>query len=141
MSSYPYALDDDTTIVRVDDNITEIGGTAINQLREAVFAIEKALGANIAGSLTSLADRFNVAHDANGHIKASELISIGLATLPITNSQVASNAGIQESKLSLDYSTSDLHTGLLANEALITSLTDFANEIFADLILHITGST
>lgn len=139
-SPFPFNYDDDTTIFRVDDNVTEIGGTAINQLRDAVFAVERSLGREFSGNLSDLASFLSVSFNENGHIRASELTSVGLATLPIVNSQVASNAGIEESKLDLDYSTSDLHTGVLNNSALIASLVTFANQIFSDLILHITGS-
>lgn len=141
MTVYPDDIDSDQEINRIDDNLTEIGQETINQLRDAVFAIESELGTNPAGSAGSLAARLAVSLNDSGSIKASALSSIGLVTLPITNSQVGSNAGISESKLDLYYSTSDLHTLIIANSSLLSSLTTFANKIFADLNLHITGAT
>lgn len=140
MTVYPYAIDSDSDIVHVSDNLTEIGGEAINQLREAIFAIEQELGIQPAGSAGSVANRFNVALNSDGSIRASALASIGLVTLPITNNQIADNAGIQEHKLTLDYRTSDLHTLISSNAALISALVTFSNEIFSDLNGHIAGA-
>lgn len=141
MTVYPFALDSDEDLIRVDDNITEIGGEAINQLRDAMFAVESELGIQPAGSAGSVANRLSQSLNPDGSIKASALTSIGLVTLPIADGQVASNAGIKEYKLDLDYATSDLHTLILSNTALISSLTSFSNEIFSDLNAHIAGAT
>lgn len=108
MSNYPNALDDDTTLPVVNDNIDQIGGDAINALRDAVMQIELALGLNISGSLPSLAARLGVFINPDGTPNASVLTSLGLVTLPITNNQIADNASIPESKLLLDYRTQDL---------------------------------
>jgi hypothetical protein len=140
MSSYPTAFDQDVDIVRVDDNITEIGGNAINQLRAAVFAIERALGLTPGGTVTSVANRLNISINPDGTIKDSALQSVGLATLPITGNEIA-DGSVGEEKLSLDYSTLDLHTAILTTSSLLTSLTTFANSIFTDLNLHIAGAT
>jgi hypothetical protein len=140
MSVYPFELDDDTTLPRVDDNITETGQEAINALRDAVFNVQETLGIEPQGSVTTVANRLDAALNADGTIKASALTSIGLVTLPITNNQVGSNAGIEESKLSLVHSTTDLYTLILANSALTNSLNIFANTIFTDFNLHITGA-
>src|ERR1700677_3894322 len=51
MSNYPYDLDDDTDLPRVENNITQIGGEAINALRSAVFNIEEAIGTGAPGGL------------------------------------------------------------------------------------------
>lgn len=108
MSNYPTSLDDDTTLPIVNDNLTEIGGDAINALRDAVFNIEQALGTGIAGTTPSLAARLGVFINPDGGPKSSVLTSLGLVTLPITNGQIADNAGVPESKLHLDYRTQDL---------------------------------
>lgn len=139
MTTYPSKIDDDSTIVRVDDNLSEIGGHVINQIRSAVFAIEKELGITPSGTLSSVSDRLNVSLNPNGTIKSSALVSVGLATLPITNNHVASNAGILESKLTLDFSTSDLHSLLQTNKSNITSLVSFASTLESDLLTHIAG--
>lgn len=107
-SQYPNALDDDRQLIRVDDNIVEIGGDAINGLRSAVFNIEQTLGVNPQGTAADMAARLNQSLNPDGTIKASALSTIGLVTLPITNSMVANNAGILESKLDLNYSTKNL---------------------------------
>lgn len=129
-SVYPGALDTDVQIPRIDDNITEIGGEAINGLRSAIFNIQEALGLNPQGTTADLATRLNVSINPDGSLKASALAAIGLVTLPITNSQIASNAGIEESKLDLDYSTVALRT-------LIANLEVFANAINTNLLQDI----
>lgn len=140
MSIYPLGIDSDATIARVDDDISEIGVEVINQNRAATFAIENELGIQPAGSAGSVASRLNVSLNPDGTIKASALTSIGLATLPVVDNQVAFNAGIKEYKLALDFSTSNLHTLILSNTALLNSLTSFTNTIFSDLNSHITGA-
>src|SRR5271154_5825025 len=108
MSNYPTAYDDDSTLPPVNNNIDQIGGDAINALRDAVFNIEMALGTNIAGSTPNLADRLGVFINPDGTPNASIIYALGLVTLPISNSMIAPAAGIQESKLMLDYPTQDL---------------------------------
>ena len=141
MSVYPFELDDDTTLPRVDDNITETGQEAINALRDSVFNVEETLGIEPNGSAGTVASRLDASLNADGTIKASALASIGLVTLPITNNQVGTNAGIEESKLSLIHSTTDLYTLIVAANALINSVNSLAVTTFADLNLHISGAT
>lgn len=140
MTIYPNAIDNDSTIIRVDDNITETGGDAINQTRSAIFAVEKALGINPQGSKASLAERFDVSFNPNGTLKASALTSVGLASLPITDNQIADAAGIQEHKLALDYSTSDLFTLITSNTTLLNSVNAYLTSVASDLNAHIGGS-
>lgn len=139
MSIYPTAYDDDTTIIRVEDQITELGGEAILGLRSAVFSIEQTLGLIPQGSASSLASRLNISLNSDGTIKASALTSVGLATLPITNSQVALGAGIKEQKLALDFSTSNLHSLIISNYALLQALQAFSTTTSSDLSTHIGG--
>ena len=108
MSNYPNAYDDDTTLQPINDNIDQIGGEAINDLRDAVLNIEMALGLNIAGTVPTLADRLGVFINPDGTPNASVIYGLGLVTLPITNIQIAEAAGIDESKLLLDYPTANL---------------------------------
>lgn len=140
MSTYPSALDSDATIQRVDDNLSEIGTQVINQIRDALFAVEKSLGINPFGSASDVTTRLNVFSNPDGSVKASALTAIGLVTLPITDIQVANNAAIKEIKLALDFSTSDLHTEIAANTALLTSLNTFAGITASNLTAHITGA-
>lgn len=108
MSNFPENYDDDTTLPVVNDNLTEIGGSAINALRDAVFNIETNIGLGAAGTTSSIATRLGILINQDGTPNPSALTSLGLVTLPITNSQIIDNAGIPESKLYLDYRTQDL---------------------------------
>lgn len=139
MTVYPFAIDSDSDIIRVDDNVTEVGGQAINQLRDAVFALEEEIGITPSGSRATLAERIDVSLNQDGSIKSSALTSVGLAALPIDNSDVGTGAGIDEFKLNLDHSTSDLFTLISSNSALLTSLNSFATNTRSDLDTHIGG--
>jgi hypothetical protein len=108
MSTYPTAIDNDVTLPPVNNNLTQVGEEAINSLRDAVFNIETALGTNIAGTSPSLAARLGVAILPDGGLNPSVLTALRLVTLPIYNCQIAATAGIQESKLDLDYPTANL---------------------------------
>lgn len=141
MSIYPNGIDSDASIIRIDDQISELGGEAINQLRDAVFAIEGELGIGLRGSMNSFAERVNVSLNSNGTIKASALTAVGLVTLPITDNQVASNAGIKEYKLALNHSTSDLYTLITSNATLLNSLITFTDNISSDFTNHLKGAT
>lgn len=140
MSNFPSVLDSDVELPRVDDNLTEIGSEAINALRDATFSIEKTLGINPQGSAGTVSTRFDLAHNADGSIKASALTSIGLVTLPITDNQVAVNAGIKEYKLSLNHSTSDLYTLIIGNSSLVNSVSAFSVIVNGNLLSHIAGA-
>lgn len=139
MTVYPFAIDSDATIPRVDDNLTEIAGDAINSLRDAVFALQRELGLDPSGAETSVTDRLDVSLNKNGTIKASALTSVGLATLPIVDNQVATSAGIKEYKLALDYSTSNLYSLIVANQLLLNSTVASLSESSSDLYTHIGG--
>ena len=139
-TKYPEALDDDISLPRVDDNLTEIGGEAINAVRDAIFAIEEELGINPAGSKDDVSERLNVSLNPDGTIKNSALESIGLVTLPIIDSHVANNAGIKEQKLELHYHTDDLNTRLLVASALTESVDNLAKKNFSNLLSHIGGA-
>lgn len=126
MSNFPNSLDTDVELPIVNDNIVEIGGDAINALRDAIFAIEQNIGfgvgsASAAGSTSSLTTRLGISINPDGTIKASALTGLGLVTLPITNVQISATAAIAESKLSLDHKTQDLFN-------LITGLTGDVND-------------
>ena len=109
MSNYPNAFDDDSTLPAVNDNIDQIGGDAINALRDAVMQIEMTLGINVQGTTPNLATRLLTLINLDGSPNIATFTSLGLVTLPIFNFQVADNAGIVESKLTLDYPTQTLY--------------------------------
>ncbi len=138
---FPFALDDDSTIQRIDDNLSAIGVDVINAMRSAIFAVENTVGIQANGSKNSIADRLNVSLDSNGSIKASALTSIGLVSLPITNIQVGSNAGIAESKLSLTHSTTDLYSLIQINSTLLASISAFQIATSANFTGHVAGAT
>lgn len=137
-SNYPDSLDTDAQIPRIDDNITEIGGEAINSLRDAVFAIEKALGIDPQGNSTDLVSRLSTSIDNAGNLKASALSAAGLVTLPIYNNQIAANAGIEESKLDLNYSTASLKTTLDSLSVLVNSINSILTNQIGNLGSHVS---
>lgn len=139
MTVYPFELDSDVNIISINDNINELGGEAIQQLRAAMFAVQAELGIKPSGSVTSVSARLDKSLNPDGSIKTSALTSIGLVTLPITDNHISNSAGIKEYKLSLDYSTSDLNTLIVSNTALLNSLNSFVNSIDSDLSTHIGG--
>jgi len=108
MSKFPVDYDDDSTLPMVNDNITEVGGEAINSIRDAIFNIESDIGLSAAGSCGSISSRLGISLQEDGNIKPSAITSLGLVTLPIYDNQIASNAQIAESKLNLDHKTQDL---------------------------------
>ena len=114
MTVYPQAIDDDRSILRIDDNLSELGTAAINQLRSAVFAIEKELGTTPSGSRSSLDSRISVSLNEDGTLKTEAIVAAGLIALPIVDSYIANNAGIKEFKLDLDVGTLDLQAQISA---------------------------
>lgn len=111
MSNFPTDLDDDTTLPVVNNNITEIGGEAINALRDAVFNIEQNIGLNAQGSALSISDRLGISFLPDGTLKPSVIAGLGFisAATGIYNADVNPNAMIAESKLKLDHRTADLY--------------------------------
>lgn len=138
-SSYPGEFDSDVEIPRVDNNITEIGGDAINSLRDAVFIIERTIGLNPQGNRPSLVDRVNRSLDDNGDIKSSALSTAGLVTLPIANIHIGNNAGIKESKLDLDHSTASLNGRITSVATDIDALQTTFNTSSGQNVNHFLG--
>lgn len=141
MSNYPTSIDNDASIPSVNDNITEIGAEAINALKEAVINIESELGIGLSGSVADLATRLDVALNPDGTINSSVLISAGLVTLPITNSQISATAQIDESKLNLNYPTSTLNTSIALAEAHAQSALGWINLNSNKISSHIDGTS
>ena len=73
MTLYPNDFDTDLELPRVDDNVTEIGGIAIDALRDAMFAVQGVLGINPQGSVGNIASFLAVSFDASGHILPAAL--------------------------------------------------------------------
>ena len=134
MTNYPNSIDNDLTISRIEDNITEIGGDAINALRDAIITVEYILGVNPQGSVSDLVTRLAVSLNDDGTLKTSAL------TVPtITNSMVAAGAGIVESKLSLDVPTATLNANILASDLTISTITSVLNSAIAEFSKHLYG--
>lgn len=108
MSKFPSDYDDDTDLPAVNDNLNDIGGEAINALRDFAFNLEQNIGLTAAGTTGSLSARLDVSLFPNGDIKPSAIAGLGLVTLPITDGQISPTAQIIESKLRLDHRTADL---------------------------------
>ncbi len=135
-SKYPNSIDTDVELPRVDE-LTEIGLETLNTLRDCVFNIEETLGTNPHGSVADLATRLNISINLDGTLKASALSTVGLVTLPITNSQIGTGAGIEESKLDLDYSTVYLKTQIDALDVFLTSVNNKVIVDIAHMLQHI----
>ena len=136
-SKYPGQLDDDSVLIRVDDNITEIGGDAINGLRSAVYQIQETLGIDPQGSVADVVTRLDESLESDGSIKAAALAAAGLVTLPITNSQMASNAAVEESKLDLNYGTTQLKTWIDELRVYYYALNDVVSADVANMTQHV----
>lgn len=139
MSNFPSELDNDSNIPAINSNITEIGDITINALRDAVFNIEATLGINPQGSVNSVANRLNVSLNPDGSINSSALTSLGLVTLPITNSQIAPAAGIPESKLTLDFSTINLNNKINFLSDQVANANNFISVTGSKLQPHLDG--
>ena len=141
MSNYPGALDTDLEIPPIEDGLTEISAASINNLRDAILAIQSAVGTDPQGTSSTLAARINKSLDGNGNIKASALEAVGLVAAPVDNSDVATNAAIEESKLDLDFSTSTLNTGIQQNSTLITAQNTASALINSNFTKHVAATS
>lgn len=139
MSNFPFSLDDDGSLPRVDANITTIGPDAINALRSAVFAIESDIGIGAAGSTQSIAQRLSTSLDPVGNIFPSVLIGL-LSIVQITDAQVSPTAAIQESKLDLSYSTLSLYNLYITLKTSVDILNGFLSLTGVKLEPHIDGT-
>lgn len=137
---YPTQLDSDSELPRVDGNVTEVGEDAINSARSAIFSIEGEVGIGGRGTLSSIADRIAVSLNNDGTIKTSSLLGIGLVALPITNSQISATAGVVESKLALNYSTTSLYNLYTALQSVVDTLSSFLSLTGIKLQPHIDGT-
>ena len=129
-SKYPNKLDTSLEIPAVRDNIVEVGSDVLNSLRSAIFNIERTLGINPQGATgNSVASRINTSLDGNGNILKEALDKAGLLSGPITNSDVSKAAGIDESKLRLEYPTTLLQDEISQIMLQIKTITDTLEEL------------
>lgn len=139
MSKFPTRIDDDTDLPPVNDNLTETGAAAVNATRDAIFNIENEIGIGASGTMGSVAARLAVSIQPDGYIKSSILTTLGLVTLPITNDQIAENAGIPESKLHLNFRTQDLYNYTRSFVQNVNSVSSWIALTGIKLEPHITG--
>lgn len=140
MSNFPNKIDDDVTLPPVNNNLTEIGGEAINSLRDAVFNIEEEIGIGASGTAGSIANRLGIVLQPDGYIKPSMLNALGFVTLPIYDGYIADNAEIQEHKLKLDHHTQELYNYFLALSGDINKALGWINGTGVKLLPHIEGT-
>ena len=138
MSNYPTKIDTDLELPLVIDGVTENASSLINGIREAVVAIETALGINPQGSENDLSTRVANALNSDGTIKSSALPST-LVDLPLSNSQIGASAGIVESKLDLDVGTQVLQNQVSSNDVDIANLQQSLAALLTRYGLHIGG--
>lgn len=140
MSRYPDQIDNDESLPRVFDSVSETGAEAYNALKEAILAVQRALGSDPQGSVADLVTRISASLNDDGTLKASALLAAGLLALPIDNDQVASNAAIEESKLDLDVATITLQNRIIDNDIDIGALQTAVATLLANFASHITGA-
>ena len=140
-SKFPGAIDDDSVILSVFDNLTDIGADVINSLKDATINVENNIGVGAQGNLSSIAARLGVSIDVNGAIKPSALTGLGLIALPIVDGYISPTANIQESKLKLDHKTQDLYNSLLLNTTNINIALSWIQLSGVKLEPHLIGNT
>lgn len=135
-SKYPNELDTSIEIPAVRDSSLS---NSINGLRSAVFQIERVLGINPQGSSgNTVASRLNKVIDNDGNLKKTALINVGLLSGPISNHDVAENAGISEKKLNLDYSTQLLHSEIARIEKELNLITGQISTLISKISSHLS---
>ena len=139
MSNFPNSFDDDSTLYRVDDNITQLGGVAIDQLRSVAFAVEQEMGLGGSGTVGSVAARLGVSLNPDGTIIPSAMIAAGALVGQVNNAAVAPTAAIVESKLALTYSTQSLYNNIMSLNGSIDSALSLLSNLNTDFIKHLAG--
>jgi hypothetical protein len=122
MSKYPNKIDSSVEIPIVRNNITEISADIINKLRDAILNIERAVGVNPQGELSSLSSRISTSIDSQGNIKPSAISNLNIISGKVSNSDVSESARIDESKINLNFSTQYLQTQISIVRSLIDNL-------------------
>jgi len=140
MTNFPTNLDTDIEIPSVDNNLSEIGADVINACRSAIFAIEQYIGLTGNGTLADISSRIDVSIDVDGTIRPAAVTALGLVTLPITNVQVSATAAIDESKLALNFTTTDLNNFIDLLKLRVLALENFYNNTGYKLADHLTGA-
>jgi hypothetical protein len=148
MSNFPFSLDSDIQLPRIDNNITDLGGDAINALRSAMMAVEAEIGVDVngvpgtgaSGTAGSIAARLNVSLQPDGTINPSILVGLINNINGLVNAQISPAAAIEESKLALTYSTASLYTLYTTLNSSIDILNGFLSLTGIKLEPHIDGT-
>ena len=135
-SLFPEKIDSSKELPIVRNNITEINAELINSLRDAIIQIEKTLGINPQGSST-VSERISGIIDTYGSLKKEALDKAGVIYGPITNDNIAKLAGIDESKLKLDFPTKVLQTEFSLIKEEMDRFIETLNEVSAKLSSHL----
>lgn len=137
-SKFPAEIDSSVELPLVRDNITEIRSDIINSLRSAIFQIEKTLGINPQGAAgNTVSSRLNQVLDDNGNILKVALDRANVLSGPILNTDVADSAGIDESKLNLNFSTQYLYNELSSIESILDEISNQIDSVNAKVSAHI----
>ena len=140
MTVFPAQLDTDLQLPLTENGVTEITSGSLNNLRSAILSIEKTLGINLQGNEADLETRIGSVIDADGNIIAAALSGIGLVTLPIDDAMISSIAAIQESKLSLNFSTAALNAAISSVMANLTTTNTFLTTLSGNFNQHTLGA-
>jgi hypothetical protein len=140
MSQFPTQLDSDSDLPRIDNNISDIGGDAINALRAAMFNVEAEIGIGASGTAGSIAQRLNVSLLPDGSIDPSIMLTYVGNIGGLTDAQISATAGIQESKLNLQYSTSYLNSLCVLLKVSVDNLNGFLSLVGVKVEPHIDGT-
>ncbi len=137
-SKYPEKYDTSVEIPVIRGNINELSVDYINSLRSAILQIQHTLGLMPQGNATSnVADRLSKSLDSSGNIKKESLDSAGVIYGPITNENIAKLAGIDESKLKLDFPTKVLQTEYSLINSKLTEVIEDLEEVISKLGSHV----
>lgn len=137
-SLFPNALDNLSNLPTVRNLATDLSAAQLNNLRDAILAIEKALGVGINGSYIDLATRLSQFIAVDGSLKKAAFQAIGGIFGPLTDSDVDQNAQISESKLKLSYPTAVLQNQIAVLDARNAGLVDLILNTKSALQQHIT---
>jgi hypothetical protein len=137
-SKYPQQLDTSIEIPAVRDNITEISSDVINSIRSAIIQIEHTLGINPQGATgNNVSSRLSRSLDDNGNILSSALDRANVLSGPIIDVDVSRVAGIQESKLKLDFPTTLLQDEISIINKDLENILSALEELSVTLAIHL----
>jgi hypothetical protein len=72
-TKYPNQIDDSTSVVIAQDNVTQVKAEIVNRLRDALLAVENELGTNPSSTYSSVKDRLDALETTLAQFKEIEL--------------------------------------------------------------------